>query len=513
MRVMKLLPAVALVVITPMLAMAQSKDDDSQARAALEAKGFQPRGGLVNAVQGEGQCICSGKLAGLRPRESLVAGDTIQTTSGRAEILLNPGYYLRLSNNTVAQFLDLSPDNLKIQILNGSMIIEIAEDATPLPWRREINERLFNGVTVITPHTEYMVFRAGAYRFDVSEVSSVRAVKGAVAIAGGILKEGKTASFAAGQITVTSNRVTGDAFDEWSQARANNLVQSNHSLKHTDWYKQMRDGRAYLDASGDLGVAGAGRLVSARNGEVGFVENGAAIKNGSTDWRALKSGTELSNSDRVRTTIHSRAEIHPYPDFYLFLESNTELVYSVERDTTASINVARGSVVLVVHQSSSKVLAANVLKLSTGNAAYEITNAGYYHLNVTPDKSEMLVYEGTVRTKGGNIGATKRIVTAGLNTSESSLQKDARDSFDLWSDFRAANQGGSSMLRLWYSGLWFFDPAIKEYTFVPGGRECKSPYGGSYSTMYQLTRPAFSARPPDPDLLNGIRSSSPRPNP
>src|ERR1044072_4161943 len=67
-----------------------------------EVQGFILVGGTVNAIEGE--VTGGGNSAELRPlktKQQLVNGEEVTAAeTGRAEILLNPGYYLRLSPNT-----------------------------------------------------------------------------------------------------------------------------------------------------------------------------------------------------------------------------------------------------------------------------------------------------------------------------------------------------------------------------------------------------------------------------
>jgi hypothetical protein len=247
----------------------------------------------------------------------------------------------------------------------------------------------------------------------------------------------------------------------------------------------------------EKGDGGNSHVVSARHGVAGYVENGAAVKSVDGDWRELKSGVELADGDRLRTAPNYRAELLPYPDFELYLNGNTETVYGEDSDGNVSINLVRGSAVLLVSQTKVKRAERNTLKLSANKTDYAITSAGYYRLNVfSSDQSEMLVYSGSVVSPGGEVGGGKRIVVHGQSRTASSFDKDARDSFDIWSDRRNARALLDARRRRWHAGLWFLDPATGEYTFVPGGRVCKSPYGGSYSTMYLLNRSGGGSRPP-----------------
>ena len=499
----------------------QTKSAEDEARASQTIRGFERLGGFINFVSGKGRCLC------LTPpnadaKQPLTGGDTIELDEGRAELVLIPGYYLRLSEHTTARLLDLSPDNLKIEITRGSVIVEIPiEDGMQLPQRyQEVKERFFNIVTVITPGGEYAIFRAGGYRFDVTSnrESRVRVLKGAVAAGGHILKEG-SASMLAGAVSIEpDDKKVEDPFDKWSRERAATLVQSNKSLKHSEWYKQMEHGQLYLDILDDKkpGSGANAHLVSARNGVAGFVEKGASVKSVEAEWRELKSDAQLADGDRVRTAPNVRAEIRPYPDFYLYLNGNSEIGYRVDDDEIVSIDVSKGSAALFVSETRVKRTERNALTISVNNKQYTIKSAGYYRLNVfSSSESELLVYDGSVVANGevgggvgGEFGSGKRIVVRGDSRVTASLDKDSRDSFDIWSDRRIARTFFTPR-KWWYAGLWFLNPETSEYTFVPGERVCKSPYGGSYSTSYLLNRTSQRVRSSSrtPNILPGAKST------
>lgn len=485
----------------------------AQREVAVAEPGFEARGGFVNFVEGSGRCICA-KPAQPQTKQPLTKGDTIELEAGRAEIVLAPGYYVRFSDHTTVRLLDLEVDNLKIELLKGSAIVEITIEPE-LPSGRfarfqEIHERLFNHISLVTPTGEFAVIKAGGYRFDVPEngASSVRVLKGSVAVSGRTVGEGDVASVMAGAVDVhAAGKRVDDAFDSWSRSRAAALVESNKSLKKSDWYKKMQNG-GYLDITSEKPAAAgnSAHVVSARSGLMGFVEDGVSIKSAKTDWHQLESGAELAEGDQVRTPAHVRAEILPYPDFDLCLDGSTEIDYSEKDDGSISIGINRGSVALVVLQSNGKHIEKNSLKLSVNHTDYTINANGYYRLNVfTEGESEMLVYSGSVNGPEGEVGSAKRIRVHGQSRIVSSLDTDSRDSFDVWTRHRdALKRFGDTTRRTWARGLWFLVPATSEYTFVPAEQAWKSPYGGAYSTVYLLNherfgRPLGSERPRFPE--------------
>jgi len=478
----------------------QTKDNDAKKNGSIPVSGFDLRGGFVNFVEGKGHCRCA-QPPNDRSKQPLTNGDVLELDEGHAEAVLIPGYYLRLSSHTLVGIVDLARDNLKIGISTGSVIIEIPmESGGPLPSQiQEIKDRVFPNVTIVTPAGEYAIIKAGGYRFDVmpGRESRVKVLKGEVASGGQILRDGEAASLVAGVAgRQPAGKFPDDAFDEWSRNRAAALVESNRSLKQSDWYKKMTHGRGYLEISDDPAEndGNNAHVLSARNGVAGFVEEGVAVKSNERDWRELKPNEELADGDRVRSAPHSRAEVHPYPYFDLYLNGDTESIYRANADGDVTINVVRGSVTLVVSPTKVKRAERNILKLSANQMEYTISSPGYYRLNVFANgESEMLISSGSVVNAGKEIGSGKRV--HGPNVVVSSFDRESRDSFDAWTLSRDAHSHfNSASTRRWFAGLWFLNSETSEYTFVPGDRTCKSPYGGSYSTMYVLNRGSGSGR-------------------
>src|ERR1051326_2839408 len=111
---MKLLVSIMLALSAPGLTMSQTRDNG--AAASRNVPGFERTGNLINVVEGENRCLCGNRPMVLSAGQKVAAGDVIETGAGRTEILLKPGYFLRLSNQTIARLLDLSPSNLKIEL-------------------------------------------------------------------------------------------------------------------------------------------------------------------------------------------------------------------------------------------------------------------------------------------------------------------------------------------------------------------------------------------------------------
>lgn len=481
----------ALVLAISVSIASQSQKPAMRSVENISGKGFRAKGGLVNVMEGEVHCVCGGEAdTSVRAEQEFADGDMVQIgNEGRVEILLNPGYYLRLSNNTRAVLVDLSPANLKIKLLSGSAIFEVS--VTDSPSQRFVSaEVVYAPVTVLTPQDEYAIVKGGIYRINVNADagSNVKVVKGQAVVAGSRVTDGMMASVLKERVDLAAaDKKVMDAFDTWSRDRSTSLVQTNKSLEKADWYKRLKKDKAYLEVENreEAAQAKARHTVSARNGFVAFVEGGAVLDPGQTAWQELKAEDSLISGARVQTTVENRAEIHPYPNFYLFLGSNTEIVYSENEDGHVSVAVVRGSVI-VISEPDANAPKPNVLTLTVEGIEYEILARGHYRLNVIKGKSEMLVYDGSVKVAGNAIKAGKRFVRAGTAETVLPLDKQALDALVVWSNRRMLlSEPGVVKHFLWRAGgLWLLDESTGEYTFVPATWDYSSPYGGSYSVKY-----------------------------
>jgi hypothetical protein len=261
-------------------------------------------------------------------------------------------------------------------------------------------------------------------------------------------------------------------------------------------------------------------VVSAQNGVVTFVEQGAVLRSGESVWSELRAGDNLANGDRAQTAPQSRVELRPYPSFDFYLGGATEIAYAEQQDGQVSVTVLRGSVVVIIFvDRNRKSQWSNTFTVRAQNVEYHIAEGGIYRFNVLPEgKSEMLVYEGAVKAGGGVIKAAKRIVRSGAGEAVLPLDRGEQDSLDVWTYKRKIGGGTRRFKRIVSSGgLWFQNESTGQYTFVPAGWHYKSPYGGKYSTKYgsnspiQQPIPKAQPRPQDPALPRLIRPGRPGP--
>lgn len=214
--------AYALTAIFLIAASAQAQErktlsNDEQSQYVVSAKA-----GIVNIAEGDVSYERGGKVDMLIASDVLRPGDVVRTgRNGRAEILLNPGSYLRLSTNSEFSFSDTTIHMLELKLLKGSAIIEasVIEEA----------------ITVITPQGKFPLVNGGLYRFNVGANGSSEIItrKGKAEVGGVMIKEGKKAMITVGAPVITSfNKKSEDDFDIWSRDRAKIIVAANNKLSN-----------------------------------------------------------------------------------------------------------------------------------------------------------------------------------------------------------------------------------------------------------------------------------------
>lgn len=201
--------------ILPSLAAAQNR----------ERFGISAKAGGVNTVVGRVRVTRKEQQPQvLSSTDNLVAGETVTTaSSSNAEVLLNPGSYFRLGENSEFEFEDISLDHLRLRLKKGSAIIEATGVAD-----------MDLGIKIATEHGEFTIVRSGVYRVDVRPGSAELAVRKGRASVGpdktDVVKGGKVVTLTNGVAAVAKLSKEKDEFDAWSKQRAGLLAQANTRL-------------------------------------------------------------------------------------------------------------------------------------------------------------------------------------------------------------------------------------------------------------------------------------------
>jgi FecR-like protein len=184
------------------------------------------KAGGVNYVEGKVTVIRRSGTSGV-----VVEGDEIQigdrvTTGddGMAEVLLNPGSYLRIGHNTSFEFGSTDLENLKVNLRAGSAVLELfATD----DFR----------VSIKLPQSEMQLTRSGVFRIDVMSDGSARLMvikgKAYVGPAGSTeVPSGRMAAVTKAGVSISKfDKGATDSLDIWSKSRSKELASLNGHLQ------------------------------------------------------------------------------------------------------------------------------------------------------------------------------------------------------------------------------------------------------------------------------------------
>ena len=486
----------------PNTARAQTKDDES-------LEGFM-KGLRANAVQGQVTYKRQdGKFdvdAGLKLEE----GDLIKTGSNSfAELLLQPGNYLRLGSETEFQIFSDDHDKMRLKLNEGTINLEILlrefGNFTSFYYTRS---QVYELIRVITPGAEVFVSQTGIFRITAVPGGRTEVIvrEGEAVINGQRIKKKRRAVAYNNDVNITEIETkTEDAFDLWGRERARQLVEANRLLKKDDaWTKKRKDGEETtvdLDETEDQEkkTTASVYVVSAKPGTVNFVEDGVEFIRPSKDWQPLTEKSQLQAGDKLRTHDHSFVELSVLPDIHLRLTGNSEVSFEELSYESISIKLTRGSAIFDVTRFDRK----QVPQVTFAGPATSVVIAedGNYRLDVKPNGDEVIVRDGKVHLKDRSVGRCNKITVASVRDCDKRM-----DNFDLWSEHRGEGQiftGRQYMsmvnhlarirrYRFRNSGFWFQNPGKTHYTFVPfTSSYFKSPYGGTYSTVLTTRRPTI----------------------
>jgi FecR protein len=191
------------------------------------------KAGGINAVSGRTgvQSAGSTEWAQLTIKDNLEAGDMVKTgIDGRVEMLLNPGSYLRVGENSEFELTDNSLQNLEVHLIKGTAIVEATgTDNTDLM------------INITTPHTKMAIVKRGLYRVNVvpGDATELIVRKGRVLLSDSQtnVKGGRKLIFSGHTFSMAklekADKVK-DALENWSKERAETVAKANRRISTRD---------------------------------------------------------------------------------------------------------------------------------------------------------------------------------------------------------------------------------------------------------------------------------------
>ena len=124
------------------------------ATAAIGQNAISARPGTLNYIEGEasinGQALSKNSVG----KTELAAGQMIETTNGKAEVLLTPGVFLRLDDNSAVRMITPDLTHTEVQVERGRAQVEV--------------DQLYkqNNIVVTSGSSRTQLLKAGLYSFD-----------------------------------------------------------------------------------------------------------------------------------------------------------------------------------------------------------------------------------------------------------------------------------------------------------------------------------------------------------
>jgi hypothetical protein len=193
----------------------------SQGPAPARAQAIAP--GTINYI--EGQVSVDAQPLGARAGATLAPGQTLATgPNGFAEVLLTPGAFLRIGNNSQLQFVTAGLANTQAQLDRGDAIVEV--------------DQLIKGtnLSVAINRATAQIEKTGLYDFDANQ-QAVKVLDGKARVSEAnwskSIGKGDEVLLAGANLKKTgfdSNGVKTEPLYVWSEARSRDESQANVAL-------------------------------------------------------------------------------------------------------------------------------------------------------------------------------------------------------------------------------------------------------------------------------------------
>jgi hypothetical protein len=219
---------------SPSTGTAQNRDARAGQRQTRDRFVISARAGGINAVTGKAQVHGKGTAEWqlLTIKEDLVAGDVVKTgLDSHVEMLLNPGSYLRVGENSEFELTDNSLENLEVRLLRGTAIVEAtgAQDTELM-------------ITITTPDARMSIIKRGLYRLNVIPGDGTELIvrKGRVMLSDSHtkIKDGNKVVFSSSRVSVAklqkAEKKATDDLDSWSRERAETVAKANRKIRSRD---------------------------------------------------------------------------------------------------------------------------------------------------------------------------------------------------------------------------------------------------------------------------------------
>ncbi len=217
------------------------------AGSASAQNAISVKAGMINVADGDVYLVDAkgGEPQKVQPKASefidIKEGQILKTSEGRAEVLLTPGAFLRMADDSSFKMFSSRMSDVRLEALSGSLLIDVTELLED------------NHISVLTKDSTVSIAKAGLYRFDV-DPPRVRVYQGeAVAEFNGqkvTLKGGRELLASAGGWTQGKfDAKETDPLYRWAKRRSGYLAMANVSAARqtTAYGNGLRGGSWYYN--------------------------------------------------------------------------------------------------------------------------------------------------------------------------------------------------------------------------------------------------------------------------
>jgi predicted house-cleaning NTP pyrophosphatase (Maf/HAM1 superfamily) len=188
---------------------------------ATAQNAISARAGLVQVADGDVFVNDTAIHSKVAEFTDLKNTDVLRTAEGRAEVLLTPGAFVRVGDNSSFRMVSSRLSDVRLEVLQGEALVEITEMLSD------------NAINVTLGNANFQLAKGGLFDFA-SDPARLRVYKGeAVAVLGEKymrVREGHQLAFNGSDWTQSSfDTKDTDALYRWSQRRAENVAVANVS--------------------------------------------------------------------------------------------------------------------------------------------------------------------------------------------------------------------------------------------------------------------------------------------
>jgi len=192
--------------------------------ASLAQDVISAHSGLIHYT--EGDVNVDGKAVARKAAEfpTMKEGQELRTDRGRVEVLLTPGVFLRVAENSGVRMVKNQLMDTKLELLQGSALLEVGElDKT-------------QALTMAVGNSNIEFAKKGLFRLD-AEPARIRAYDGSALVIGEnerlTLKEGHEATLGSTLVSSKFNKDDDDAFYRWASRRSSYIAAANVASART----------------------------------------------------------------------------------------------------------------------------------------------------------------------------------------------------------------------------------------------------------------------------------------